>query len=133
MSLFSRETIWRRRLLAEAAAASSSGTDGEGGKNHEGDDPTAILWFIFIALAIGTACRSAFTFVNSPVPYTVALLVSRKIYARRSDDANHFGFTSNFKDAFSHHQKYLHVSLLAFFSHLFLLLKNRSLEYAWAY
>ena len=96
MSLFSRETIWRRRLLAEAAAASSSVTDGEGGKHHEGDDPTAILWFIFIALAIGTAYRSAFTFVNSPVPYTVALLVSRKIYARRSDDANHFGFTSNF-------------------------------------
>ena len=90
-TLFSREQIWkRRRLLAEAA------TDGDGGKTHEGDDPTAILWFIFIALAIGTACRSAFTFVNSPVPYTVALLVSRKIYARRSDDANHFGFTSNF-------------------------------------
>ena len=96
-TLFSPEQMWqRRRLLAEAAAASSSVTDGGGGGNHEGDDPTAILWFIFIALAIGTACRSAFTFVNSPVPYTVALLVSRKIYARRSDDANHFGFTSDF-------------------------------------
>ena len=82
MSLFSQEQMWqRRRLLAEAAAASSSVTDREGGKNHEGDDPTAILWFIFIALAIGTACRSAFTFVNSPVPYTVALLVRTLVVA----------------------------------------------------
>jgi|TARA_B110000483_G_scaffold55409_1_gene69239 hypothetical protein len=97
-TLFSPEQMWqRRRLLAEAAAASSSVPDGGGGGNHEGDDPTAILWFIFIALAIGTACRSAFTFVNSPVPYTVALLVSGKNFTRRrSDDANHFGFTSDF-------------------------------------
>ena len=43
-------------------------------ENGKAEDPTAVLWFIFVALALGTACRSLFTLVNSPVPYTVALL-----------------------------------------------------------
>ena len=47
----------------------------DGGDDTEHDDPTAILWFIFIALALGTANRSLFTVINSPVPYTVALLL----------------------------------------------------------
>ena len=47
----------------------------DGGDDTEYDDPTAILWFIFIALALGTANRSLFTVINSPVPYKVALLL----------------------------------------------------------
>lgn len=103
-TLFSREQMWRRRLAEAAATTSSVGNGGGGGNHDDNNDPTAILWFIFIALAIGTACRSAFTFVNSPVPYTVALLVSRKIYALVM--MRIIGFTSDFYDAFSHHHKY---------------------------
>jgi len=79
-SIFTPDALYgRRRSLLEAAAATTEGADAallhDSSSSSSHGDPTAILWFVFIALALGTACRSAFTVINSPVPYTVALLV----------------------------------------------------------
>ena len=67
--------LGRRSLLLEAATTTEGADASPLHDSSSHGDPTAILWFVFIALALGTACRSAFTVINSPVPYTVALLV----------------------------------------------------------